>query len=164
MLILILLALAYFSAKIGTENSIPVEMFSSSWFFIIAAHSSAVSHQNEEAIPDLLVTKSGNSSYLYVITGTPIVSRYSKVLGMSKIDLIPPDTTLIRVYDSSVKSAGISNDYSSPLCTPPMPPVTKTLIPTMLARYIVPATVVDPFIFLAITNARSLREHFLKFF
>jgi len=131
---------------------------------MIAAHSSAVSHLKREAIPDLFVTKSGNSSYLYVITGTPIVSRYSKVLGMFKIDLIPPDTTLIRVCDSSVRSAGISSYYSSPLCTPPMPPVTKTLIPAMLARYIVPATVVDPFIFLAITNARSRREHFLKFF
>ena len=118
-----------------------------------------MSHLKTDLQPDDYVKKSGKSSCLYEITGTPIVSRYSSVLGMSKIDFTPAQMTLTGVFESSNKSAEISKVYSAPRCTPPMPPVTKILMPAMFAIYIVPATVVDPFILRAMTNARSRREH-----
>jgi len=39
------------------------------------------------------VKKLGNLFVLYPITGTPEVSRYSNVLGISNIDLAPAHTT-----------------------------------------------------------------------
>lgn len=113
---------------------------------IIFAHYSGLSHLNTVLNPDERVKKSGKSSDWYVTIGTPIVSKYSKVFDISKIDLTPAETTLTGVLASSVKSAEISNVYSAPRWTPPMPPVTKTFIPARLAKYIVPATVVEPFI------------------
>lgn len=37
--------------------------------------------------------KLGKCLVLYPTTGTPCVSKYSKVFGMSKIDLAPAQTT-----------------------------------------------------------------------
>ena len=62
---------------------------------------------------------------MYPITGTPKVSKYSKVFGISKIDLAPAHMTATGVCDSSIKSADMSNVSSAPLCTPPIPPVTN---------------------------------------
>lgn len=77
----------------------------------------------------------------------------------------PAHTTATGVRPSSVKSALISNAIymwdvslwpqhtyiclhcSAPLCTPPMPPVTKTGIPAALAKIMVLATVVAPALF-----------------
>ena len=44
----------------------------------------------------------------YVITGMPIVSKYSSVKPISNIDFTPADTTATFVLDISVKSAEIS--------------------------------------------------------
>lgn len=75
---------------------------------------------------------------------------------MSKIDFIPAETTIRGVFDNYTISAEISNVVSAPLWTPPIPPVTNTLIPTKFAICIVAATVVDPFNFFARTYPRSL--------
>ena len=115
------------------------------------AHSSGVSHLKGAFIPDDLVKKSGKSFEPIETTGTPIVSKYSRVFGISRIDLTPAQMTPTGVFESSRRSAEMSKVYSAPRCTPPIPPVTNILIPARLARYIVPATVVEPFIFLAIT-------------
>jgi hypothetical protein len=83
---------------------------------------------------------SGNFSVLYPTTGTPSVSRSSRVLGTSKIALQPALTTATGVILNSAKSADISKVSSAPIhllfnikaaprCTPPIPPVIKTLIP-----------------------------------
>lgn len=48
---------------------------------------------------------------------------------------------------------------SAPLCTPPIPPVTNTLIPAIWAHIMVAATVVLPFPFLAKMTLKSLLEH-----
>ena len=74
-----------------------------------------MSHLNSVLCPDDLVKKSGKSSVPYEMTGTPIVSKYSSVFGMSKIDLTPAQITLTGVFDSSRRSADISKVYSAPL-------------------------------------------------
>ena len=109
-----------------------------------------------DLIPEFAVKKSGNQSVRYDTTGTPIVSRNSRVLGISRIDFTPAQITETGVRESSVRSAEMSNVVSAPLWTPPIPPVTNILMPAKFARYIVAATVVDPFPFYASTNARSL--------
>lgn len=87
-------------------------------------------------------------------------TRNSRVLGMSKIDLTPLETTAIDVLPSSVRSAETSIVLSTSRCTPPIPPVAKISIPTKLAHIIVPETVVPPFKPLLRTYARSLLEVF----
>lgn len=52
----------------------------------------------------------------------------------------------------------MSQVSATPLCTPPAPPVTNTLIPAYWAQIMVAATVVDPFNFLERTMAMSLLE------
>ena len=47
---------------------------------------------------------------------------------------------------------------SAPRCTPPIPPVTNSGIPTLWAMYMVPATVVPPFPSKLNTGARSLLD------
>ena len=81
----------------------------------------------------------------------PKVSKYSKVKPISKIDFTPAETIATFVVDISVKSAEISIEFSAPRCTPPIPPVTKILMPTIEAILMVAATVVAPYIFLLIT-------------
>jgi hypothetical protein len=76
--------------------------------------------------PESGVKKFGNYFVLYPTTGTPYVSRNSRVLGISNIDFAPAHTTATGVYPNSIKSADISNVVSAPLCTPPIPPVTNT--------------------------------------
>jgi len=78
---------------------------------------------------------------------------------MSKIDLAPAQTTLTGVYPSSLRSAEISIVLSPILWTPPIPPVTNTLMPTSAQIIMVAATVVLPNYLRAMTLERSLREH-----
>lgn len=51
---------------------------------------------------------------------------------------------ILRVYFVSPCVLFMCVSALSYLCTPPMPPVTKTLIPAMAAAVMVPATVVAP--------------------
>ena len=81
---------------------------------------------------------------MYPITGTPCVSRYSIVFGISKIDLTPEQTTATLVFANSIRSADISSDSFISRCTPPIPPVAKTLIFANDAMIMVAATVVAP--------------------
>lgn len=62
--------------------------------------------------PLLGVKKFGNTPVLKPTTGTPLVSRYSKVLYKSKIDFQPAHTTATRLFVNSSKSALTS--HSSP--------------------------------------------------
>ena len=66
-------------------------------------------------IPEDAEKNAGNHSLPYVITGTPYVYKYSRVLGMSKMDLTPADTTVTGVWPSSLKSALASIVCSYPL-------------------------------------------------
>lgn len=50
--------------------------------------------------PDEAEKKAGKYLLLYVMTGTPFVSKYSKVLGMSRMDLTPAETTVTGVRAS----------------------------------------------------------------
>lgn len=50
-----------------------------------------------DLIPELAEKNAGNHSLLYVITGTPSVYKYSRVLGMSNIDFTPAETTVTGV-------------------------------------------------------------------
>ena len=49
--------------------------------------------------------KAGKYSLLNVTTGTPSVYKYYKVLGISRIDLTPAETTVTGVLPNSLKSA-----------------------------------------------------------
>lgn len=60
---------------------------------------------NGESSPEEEEKKAGKWVLLYVITGTPLVSKYYNVLGISKIDLTPADTTVTGVLASYYKSA-----------------------------------------------------------
>ena len=90
-----------------------------------------------------------------------MVSRYSRVNPISSIAFGPAHTTHTFVFESSSRSAEISNVFSAPLCTPPIPPVANTAIFANLAMIIVDATVVEPDNFLKTAIARSLLEIFL---
>lgn len=79
-----------------------------------------------------------------MITGTPSVSKYYRVLGISRMDLTPAETTVTGVLPSSLRSALTSIVYWQPLWTPPIPPVTKTWMPAIYAAIIVAETVVAP--------------------
>ena len=95
-----------------------------------------------------------------MIAGTPFVSKYSSVRGISKIDFTPADTTVTGVLPSYSKSALTSIVCSYPLWTPPIPPVTKTSMPAAFAPIIVVETVVAPMAFFAKIIGRSLRLTF----
>ena len=58
--------------------------------------------------------------------------------------MAPAATTVTGVSASSRRSAEMSKLVSAPRCTPPMPPVAKTLMPARCAQIIVAATVVAP--------------------
>lgn len=88
---------------------------------------------------------------LKVITGTPFVSRYSNVRGISRIDFTPAETTVTGVLESYSRSALTSIVCSYPRCTPPIPPVTKISMPAIFAAIIVAETVVAPSILFEIT-------------
>ena len=92
-----------------------------------------------------------------------ILTKNSRVLGISRMDLTPEQTTAIEVRLSSFKSALISILNSAPRCTPPIPPVAITCIPACWDTNMVPQTVVLPFSLWKITNGKSLREHFITF-
>mmetsp|Transcript_17788 Transcript_17788/g.15563 ORF Transcript_17788/g.15563 Transcript_17788/m.15563 type:complete len:285 (-) Transcript_17788:140-994(-) len=124
-----------------------------------AAFSSSTLHETSHCPSEK--KNSGNFLVLKPKTGTPNVSSISMVLGISRIDLQPAETTATGVLPNSIRSAEISIVFATPLCTPPIPPVTKTLIPAKWAKIIVAATVVLPLSLLTRTFARSLLEHFL---
>ena len=102
-----------------------------------------------------------------------ILTKYSSVRPISKMDLGPDATTATGVRPSSVRSADTSiarrdqiwqkhkmqySQTSPPRCTPPKPPVAKTRIPARCARTIVPAMVVPPYVLDAHAAAISLLE------
>lgn len=102
-----------------------------------------------------------------------ILTRYSSVRPISKMDLGPEATTATGVRPSSVRSADISiarrdqiwqtdraqySQTSPPRCTPPKPPVAKTRMPARWARTMVPAMVVPPYILEAHAADISLLE------
>jgi len=102
-----------------------------------------------------------------------ILTKYSSVLPISKMDLGPDATTATGVRPSSVRSADTSiarrdqiqrkhkmqySQISPPRCTPPKPPVAKMLIPAICARTMVPAMVVPPYALEAHATAISLLE------
>lgn len=60
---------------------------------------------NGDLNPDDAEKNAGKKLLLYVITGTPFVSKYSKVRGISKIDLTPAEITATGVRASYYKSA-----------------------------------------------------------
>ena len=86
--------------------------------------------------------------------------KYSIVNPISKIDFGPAHTTLTGVLPNSVKSAETSIVYCPSRCTPPSPPVAKTLIPARCDKIIVSAIVVPPFNLLAITYPISRLDTF----
>src|SRR6187200_538922 len=88
-------------------------------------------------------------------TGTPRVSRYSRVAGTSRMALGPAQTTATGVRPSSSRSDEMSKvgwdpvppdagatPARAPWWTPPIPPVAKTEIPAAWAAIIVAETVV----------------------
>ena len=77
-------------------------------------------------------------------TGTPMVSRYSRVAGTSRMDLTPEQTTATGVLARAARSPETSQLSRASLCTPPRPPVAKRRIPASAARCAVAATVVAP--------------------
>ena len=66
--------------------------------------------------------------------------------------------TVTFVFPNSSKSALISKVFVAPLWHPPIPPVTKKLIPAKFAKIIVAETVVAPHNFIAVTIGISLLE------
>mmetsp|Transcript_18858 Transcript_18858/g.47140 ORF Transcript_18858/g.47140 Transcript_18858/m.47140 type:complete len:226 (-) Transcript_18858:268-945(-) len=105
------------------------------------------------------VKKDGKAFVLYPTTGTPLVSSTSRVLGRSRIDFAPAQTTATLEIENSSRSADTSQ--LSPRCTPPIPPVTKSRRPAIPANIIVVATVVAPLSPFASTSATSLLDTFL---
>ena len=97
-----------------------------------------------DSTPDLGEKKAGNSFVFQENVGTLLVSNTSNVFRISKIDLIPAETTMTDVRDNSVRSADTSMEFSPFRWTPPIPPVTNVDIPAKFASFIVDATVVAP--------------------
>mmetsp|Transcript_40864 Transcript_40864/g.91680 ORF Transcript_40864/g.91680 Transcript_40864/m.91680 type:complete len:242 (-) Transcript_40864:235-960(-) len=124
------------------------------------ATSSSVAQEHGTGRPDEGVKKAGKVLVRKPMTTTPCVSKYSSVLGMSRMDFAPAQTTATGVRPSSVRSAETSQLSSAPRWTPPMPPVTKTRMPAMCAINIVAATVVAPLSFIPTAFARSRRDTF----
>jgi len=67
-------------------------------------------------------TRAGAEEHPKTAVDTPCVSSVSRVRGMSRMDLIPADTTITGVRESSSRSLDMSRLSSPPLCTPPVPP------------------------------------------
>ena len=76
------------------------------------------------------------------------------------MDFTPAETTVTGVCPSSLRSALASRVCSYPRCTPPIPPVTKILMPASSAPIIVEDTVVAPSDFYINTIGRSRRLTF----
>mmetsp|Transcript_19807 Transcript_19807/g.47996 ORF Transcript_19807/g.47996 Transcript_19807/m.47996 type:complete len:248 (-) Transcript_19807:65-808(-) len=147
--------LAASPSGMGTPTTIPPGSPRASRAIITCATSSGFSTRAWGGQPESAVKKAGNESALYARVATEWVSRNSRVRGMSRIDFTPAHTTVRGVRASSVRSADTSPLFSTPRCTPPMPPVTKTRMPAMCASHIVPDTVVAPLPPFAMTSGRS---------
>eukprot|EP00962_Isochrysis_galbana_P021416 scaffold6319_cov107-Isochrysis_galbana.AAC.9 len=93
------------SAGIGTPMSMPEPRPSCELACTSSAASRGVSTRTGAAHPDRRVKKAGNSSAPKAATATPLVSSTSSVRGMSRIDLMPADTTHTGVRPSSVSLA-----------------------------------------------------------
>lgn len=79
---------------------------------------------------------------------------------MSSTLFTPAETTVMGVTASVERSADSSKVSLAPRCTPPRPPVAKTRMPAIAARWAVAATVVAP---LALRAARMGRSRTLAF-
>ena len=113
-------------------------------------------------IPLRRAQKNGISSSPSTSTGTPRVSRYSRVRGTSRMAFGPAQTTATGVRASSSRSAEMSNDglgpSRAPRWTPPIPPVLNTRIPAAREAIIVADTVVADHPPAAAPSARLWRE------
>ena len=121
------------------------------------ATSAGVSARASTPSPLSRLQNAGRRSVPNPMTGTPCVSRYSRVRRRSSTALAPAHTTATDVRASSCKSAEMSKLAAAPRCTPPMPPVAKTGMPASAATIIVAATVVAPVPPQATTMGRSRR-------
>lgn len=77
------------SCSFGTGTVIKIPLFIANLLNVISinkAHSLASSNLWETLYPLSEIKNSGNLSVWYPITATPCVSRYSRVLGISRID------------------------------------------------------------------------------
>src|SRR5215210_6916703 len=74
------------------------------------------------------------------------------------MDLTPEQTTATGVRARAARSAETSQLPRASRCTPPKPPVAKSLIPASAARWAVAATVVAPWLPFAAATARSRAE------
>ena len=88
-------------------------------------------------------------------TGTLSVSSRSSVAAMSRIDLTPAETTVIRQRPRTPRSADSSKVVPASRCTPPIPPVANTRMPAREASNAVAATVVPPVVPWAMATGRS---------
>ena len=68
-----------------------------------------------DSIPEEGAKKAGKNLLPKVTTGTPSVSKYSKVFGISRIFLTPAETTVTGVLPNYLKSALTSIVSSYPL-------------------------------------------------
>mmetsp|Transcript_11870 Transcript_11870/g.19494 ORF Transcript_11870/g.19494 Transcript_11870/m.19494 type:complete len:227 (+) Transcript_11870:311-991(+) len=103
------------SAGMGLPMTMPDFMAKSLWELTIAATSDSVSHTVGTGSPEDGVKKAGKVLVLKPITETPCVSKYSRVLGKSRIDFAPAHTTATGVRPNSVRSAETSHVASAPL-------------------------------------------------
>lgn len=84
------------------------------WALTTLAACAAVSTLRGDLRPLVAVKKDGKSSWSYVITGTPSVSKNSKVFGMSRMLFTPAQTTHTGVLPSSFRSVDTSHVDSTP--------------------------------------------------
>ena len=131
-------------SPLGTATSIPPGRPRSLDARYEAAAWLASSTLRGAAMPEAGEKKAGKSLVPYAAAGTPRLSSFSRVRGMSSTDLMPADTTRTGVLASSYRSADTSMVICPSRWTPPVPPVTKTSIPARCASLMVEATVVAP--------------------
>mmetsp|Transcript_15906 Transcript_15906/g.62153 ORF Transcript_15906/g.62153 Transcript_15906/m.62153 type:complete len:213 (+) Transcript_15906:267-905(+) len=149
------------SSGTGAPTRMPLSILNRLFIARTPAHSSGVSRRMWGGWPDSLTKKAGKSSTPKPTTVTPCVSSTSRVLPISRMLFTPALTTSMDVLPSSTRSALTSIVFSPSIWTPPMPPVTNTEIPALLARTIVADTVVAPYApACASTGAMSRREAF----
>lgn len=100
----------------------------------------------------------------FALIVTKTQTKYSRVLGMSRMALTPAQTTATGFRPSSMRSELTSRVTSAPRWTPPIPPVAIIGIPAICAIVTVPPTVVPPCSLCRTTVDMSLREHLIALF
>eukprot|EP00958_Prasinococcus_capsulatus_P023595 scaffold3551_cov408-Prasinococcus_capsulatus_cf.AAC.22 len=90
-----------YSWGVGTPRTMPFSSCRASAERIMSATSSGESTRIGDLHPLCALKNAGNSSVPKAATVTPCVSRYSSVLGMSRIDFTPAHTTHMEVLDGT---------------------------------------------------------------